>query len=299
MKQALSRIAAGISAVPYRLLDMLYRPMDRRRVLRTNNLDLIPGAADRRGGKYAYVEWAHVIGVFQSLMHSHLARRDGVALTGGGCRVLDIGCGTGLVGIAAQHLVADGGKYVGLEIQKQNIDFCRAHYAGWPNYQFVQFDVHNPAYRSADGNKAPWPLDDGAFDLVTALSVWTHLRQEDATFYMKEVSRVLAPGGKAIITFFVLDEQYNSSVAGRDDKPGRFHRTAKSMWVFDTPAYGSKDWLSPRWAHIPEQAVGVRPKALEAMLADAGMRLVEMHPGKWREVPGLYFQDVLVLQKTR
>jgi predicted SAM-dependent methyltransferase len=44
--------------------------------------------------------------------------------------------------------------------------------------------------------------------LVTALSVWTHLNEADARFYFKEISRVLKPDGKAIVTFFLLDEQY-------------------------------------------------------------------------------------------
>ena len=55
------RLRRALRDNAYRVLDRMYVPMDRARVLRTRNLGLIPTEADRRGGKHSYAEWAHVI----------------------------------------------------------------------------------------------------------------------------------------------------------------------------------------------------------------------------------------------
>jgi hypothetical protein len=66
-----------------------------------------------------------------------------------------------------------------------DIEFCRAHYPS-PPFEFIHFDIHNPAYAPAQEKRnRPWPLDDARFDVVTALSVWTHLNESDATFYLR------------------------------------------------------------------------------------------------------------------
>ena len=52
----------------YRWLDRLYRPRDLALVRRTRNLRLLPDARHRTGGKFAYAEWAHVVGIFQTLL---------------------------------------------------------------------------------------------------------------------------------------------------------------------------------------------------------------------------------------
>lgn len=204
IKSAITRGVRQIWDRAYHLLDSLYVPCDRKHVRRTRNIRLIPTERNRRGGKHAYSEWAHVIGIFQTLMFLNLHKKQGNT-------ILDIGCGTGLLGIAAEPFLGHDGKYIGLDVIEEDIEFCRGHYSS-TNFDFIHFNVNNPAYAPAQkGTESKWPFESESFDLATALSVWTHLNEEDALFYFKEVRRVLNPDGIAIVTFFLLDEMYQGS----------------------------------------------------------------------------------------
>jgi SAM-dependent methyltransferase len=181
----------------------------------------------------------------------------------------------------------------------RNVEFCREHYPA-DCCEFIHCDASNPMYapdQKTDGT--PWPVEDDSVDLMTGLSVWTHLNEADSRYYLKEVGRVLKPGARAIITFFVLDGLYRDSLPHRSGRPGRYHDMPQDHWIFDQPTYGSRDWLHPAWTKVPEQAIGVTEQAMAQLLEDSGLRQVRMYPGNWKEVPGLYFQDVLVLQKGR
>lgn len=291
IRDIISRMVRRAGIKPYALLDRAYLPLDREQVLRTRNIRLIPGEGNRRGGKYAYAEWAHVIGIFQTLIFLHLERKESN-------RILDIGCGTGLMAIAAQPFLDPEGKYTGLDVMRRDIEFCRGHYPP-DRFAFIHFDAANPRY-APDGKQSrePWPVAAAGIDLVTALSVWTHLNEEDALFYFREIGRVLKPGGRAIVTFFLLDRTYRDSLKVRSEKPGRYHMTSQNLWIFDQPTYGSDAWFHLAWTPVPEDAVGVTEEGLQRLTAASGLRLVQRHQGNWKEVPGLFFQDVLIFAKV-
>lgn len=273
---------------PY--IDKLFRDIDKTHIRRTKNIRLIPDYKNRRGGKLSYAEWAHVIGIFQTVMYQTLAKKTGN-------KILDIGCGTGLLGISSEPFTADGGEYTGIDVMTDDINFCKSHYT-LSNYSFVHFDVANPTYAS---DQSPilknWPTDDGSQDLVTALSVWTHMSEKDGLFYLKEIHRVLKPGGKAIVTIFLLDDDYKASLPIRKDENGRFHNTNQKEWVFDVSAYGSENWFTTVFAQNPEDVIGITPKGLDLLLETSGLKLSQYYPGNWKEAPGVFFQDILVLEK--
>ena len=276
---------------PYHLLDTLYLPLDRKNILRTKNIRKIPNGRNRRGGKHSYAEWAHVIGIFQTLIYLHLEQKTNN-------KILDIGCGTGLLGIASEPFVGTQGRYVGMDVMTKDVEFCRRHYTD-KNFEFIHFDVNNPAYAPEQtGSKLKWSVDSDQFDLATALSVWTHLNEEDAVFYFKEINRVLKPDGKAIITFFLLDDSYQNSLQHRSEREGRYHGTSQAQWVFDQSSYGSDAWFHPKWVKVPEKAIGMTEKGLERILAGTDLKLIDHHQGNWKEEPGAFFQDILVFQKS-
>ncbi len=274
----------------YNLLDSCYVSFDKKHVLRTKNIRLIPAENNRKGGKRAYAEWAHVIGIFQTVMFMHLNKKQDNM-------ILDVGCGTGLLGIASEPFLGDKGKYVGMDVSQKDLEFCRNNYTD-PGYSFLHLDVNNPAYApDQSGAKLKWEVSNNSFDLVTALSVWTHFAEEDALFYFEEVKRVLRPGGKAIITFFLLDSEYEQGLPVRSGNAGRYHMTPQDKWVFDQAVYGSDAWFCPAWAAVPESAIGVTERGMQRLLDKTELRIVARYPGNWKEVPGLFFQDVFVFEK--
>lgn len=272
----------------HKWLDRIYVPLDQARA-RSVFLRRIPLLAHRHGRR-SYADWARMVGAVQTLLGVHLAKREGN-------QICDIGCGTGPVAIASEPFIGAGGAYVGVDVKADDIAFCRSHYPS-ATHSFVHLDVSNPSYAPAQGAaRRPWPLADGRFDALTAMSVWTHLAEEDALFYLREVDRVLRPGGVALITFFLLDREYEAVQAGERPRETPHHAGSAERWIFDRPAYDSKDWLCARWARVPEDAIGVTEPGLARMLAPTRLRRSACYPGIWKGQGGIDLQDVLVLRK--
>jgi len=238
----------------------------------------------------SYAEWAHVIGIFQTIIYQTIEKKTGN-------KILDIGCGTGLLGIASEPFISDGGIYTGIDVMIKDINYCKANFKV-DNYKFLHLDVANPTYANSQSSVLrSWAIERGSQDLVTALSVWTHLNEKDATFYFKEIARVLKKGGKSIVTFFYLDDKYQQSLSKRSDATGRFHSTNQNEWVFDIKAYDSVNWFTTRLAKNPEDVIGVNEAGMETLLKKSGLKLLQYYPGNWKEIPGVFFQDVLIFEK--
>lgn len=271
-------------------IDNAFMSLDIKNILRTKNIRLIPDSQNRVGGKRAYSEWAHVIGIFQTLIYQHVECKTSN-------HILDIGCGNGLLGISSEPFILNGGAYIGIDITSSSIEFCKNHYQ-LPNYNFILHDVGNAAYTLENNSFCkPWPIEDNSQDLVTALSVWTHLNEQDSLFYFSEIERVLKKGAKAIVTFFNLDQMYYETIKMRTHDIGRYHQTKQSNWIFDKSAYGSSSWFTPSWTKFPEDAIGITNEGLYLLLKSSGLQLIENYPGNWKEIPGIYFQDVLIFKK--
>lgn len=103
--------------------------------------------------------------------------------------------------------------------------------------------------------------------MVTALSVWTHLNEPDARFYLNEVGRVLKPGARALITFFVLDEHYDNTTGV--DGPSKYHQGNRGMHRFDQPCSSSGRWFSKAELENPEEVIAVTRASIEQMAVDA------------------------------
>ena len=264
--------------------------LDKRFIKRGTNVDHIPTFANRRGGKSSYGEWAHTIGIFQTLLGIHTAGQSGL-------QILDVGCGTGLLAVASYPLLLDGGHYTGIDVQQADIDFCKRHYPA-DLYTFIHLDTVNAFYAPQQSPaQQRWDIADNSMDVVTALSVWTHFNEADAIFYFNEVNRVLKPGGTALITFFLLDETDAKQRPQRREQPSRFHKTPETLWIFDQVSSPSANWYHTRWAVVPESAIGVSPAGIEMLQAHTQLEWAHTYSGNWKEEFGTFFQDVLVFKK--
>jgi ubiquinone/menaquinone biosynthesis C-methylase UbiE len=98
-----------------------------------------------------------------------------------GKNVLDVGCGIGLM---EPHLVGSFGGVTGVDIAEQAVDYARKHVPG------ARFRVY-------DGRVLPFP--DEAFDIVFACCVMHHVAFPQWPAFVKEMNRVLTPGGLAVV----------------------------------------------------------------------------------------------------
>jgi SAM-dependent methyltransferase len=102
-----------------------------------------------------------------------------------GKRVLDYGCGRGE---SSLHYLSRGALVSGIDISPTYIEAARqaAEKASYPpgNYDFSVMDAHAMTF------------DEGTFDLVVGEGILHHL---DAELAMKEIWRVLKPGGRVFL----------------------------------------------------------------------------------------------------
>ncbi len=106
---------------------------------------------------------------------------DAAGLAEGG-KVLDLGCN---IGYGTSIIAGKAAEVLGLDVSPQAIELARERYSA-PNTGFMTFD----------GLRIPCP--DNSSNLVVSLQVIEHLT--DAGAYLREIIRVLAPGGKVMFT---------------------------------------------------------------------------------------------------
>jgi SAM-dependent methyltransferase len=95
-------------------------------------------------------------------------------------RMLDWGCGCGRLSV---HFLlhGTGPEFFGCDIDTEAIAWCQANLRGG---KFRSIDPYPPT-----------PYLDHFFDLVIGDSVFTHLRREAQNLWLREMRRVIAPGG--------------------------------------------------------------------------------------------------------
>jgi SAM-dependent methyltransferase len=175
--------------------------------------------------------------------------------------LLDFGCGCGRVTRSWAHV--EGPAVAGSDHDEAAIAWCRR------NLPFARFELN--------GLEPPLAFEDGSFDLVYALSVFTHLTDELQLAWRDELRRVLRPGGRLLIT------THGRSYVPRldDEERARFERGELVV------RWGDVVGSNLCSAYHPE-------RYLRDTFAD-GFAFLELDPEGARGNPT---QDLVLLQKT-
>lgn len=205
-------------------------------------------------------------------------------------RVLDVGCGCGRMAVPLTGYLSPEGGYWGFDIVEENIRWCQKNLeAKHRNFHFLLADVYNKSYRRKGHFKAAeyrFPYEDAFFDLVSLTSVFTHMLVPDMQNYLREISRVLKPGGRSLITFFLLNEESRSLLSQGLGKV-TFPYARESCMVSDQ--------------EYPETAVAFEESFIRQHFQARGLEIIEpIRYGSWcGRKQWLSFQDIVLAVKKQ
>jgi ubiquinone/menaquinone biosynthesis C-methylase UbiE len=140
--------------------------------------------------------------------------------------LVDFGCGSGRLATALTRaqLAID---YVGIDIDQRLLDYAKDR---------------TPAHFKFILNEALGiPCPDQSADFVCAFSVFTHLTHAESFIYLRDIARVLRPGGKLVFSFlefadpnlwFVFEQTVAGESAGTAPHLNQFiERNAIDLWA--------------------------------------------------------------------
>jgi SAM-dependent methyltransferase len=201
--------------------------------------------------------------------------------------VLDIGSGNGQKARPLTRYLAPTGAYQGFDIVSEAIHWCQERYAPWPNFRFDFANLKSDWYNTDAIETAEsyvFPCDTGSIDVAFMSSVATHLLPDALVNYLRESYRVLRPGGRLLVTFFLMSDERRG--ANHPLVQGRvFERIGWNLWSIDPKQ--------------PSRGVAYHEIFARGLFADAGFNVAEMTLGTWsgsEDVVGAYQDTILAVK---
>ena len=203
--------------------------------------------------------------------------------------VLEVGCGLGRMAYPLTAYLAPNARFEGFDIvpfliQRASQNITPSH----PNFNFQLANIYNGMY-NPQGNVLSteyiFPYANNSFDFVLLTSVFTHMLPEEVKHYLKEIHRVLRPGGKCLMTFFLLDSESQSLIEqGKSSANIRF-------------PHGNECYVAE--VNNLEAVVGYRENQLFLWIL-TNFQMKNWYKGHWcgRTSDCVSFQDILFLTKT-
>ncbi|MEP7321757.1 MAG: class I SAM-dependent methyltransferase [Saprospiraceae bacterium] len=256
---------------------LIYLPLD---VFSTNKHQLIPPLGSIYTGRGNFIhqglEWKQLFIDQAGLLPEQ--------------SVLDIGSGIGRIAIGLTKFLK--GNYEGFDAVKLGVDWCQKNISPvHSNFHFQFIDLFNDLYKSGgkSATNFTFPYKTDQFDFACAISVFTHMIPDELENYIKELNRVLKSGGRAVLTFFILDPE---SLAGMNKDKGVLqfpHHPDHRHALMDTK--------------VKSANVAYQRAYLMNLLNDHHLQITHEFKGKWSDGRNtiayhpLAFQDILILRK--
>jgi SAM-dependent methyltransferase len=198
--------------------------------------------------------------------------------------VLDVGCGIGRMAVPLGGYLDPTGRYEGFDTVNEGIAWCTEHISNrYPNFNFIHADIYNRRYNPGGRIRSTdfvFPYEDESFDFVFATSVFTHMLPAEVEHYLMEISRVLRPAGRTLITFLLLNKE-----ALQLCETGHSGLTLP----YDQGVYriARED--------IPEAVVAYQEDFVRQAYEKSGLRNATVHYGRWcGRGSFLSYQDTVV-----
>jgi SAM-dependent methyltransferase len=100
-------------------------------------------------------------------------------------RGLDFGCSSGRT-VRALHAAYPGAQWYGVDPNEAAIHWAQANLPG------IEFAV--------SPQDPPLSFDDATFDVVVAISIWSHYAEPAAIRWLEEMHRIIRPGGHLVFS---------------------------------------------------------------------------------------------------
>lgn len=198
-------------------------------------------------------------------------------------RVLDLGTGTGAVAERAAALVGPSGRVLGVDISPEMLARARR--------RVTTRGLTNVAFR--EGRAEALPVEDAAYDAVLAsLSLMYVIDRAAAA---REIARVLRPGGRSMITWFLLNDESKRSLEQQADTRSDPASNAYNAAFSHDMGHYRLSSLS-----VPEGVVGFEEEWARGEYEAAGLEVKEpIHYGDWTRdrTDTLINQDIVIAHK--
>jgi ubiquinone/menaquinone biosynthesis C-methylase UbiE len=205
-------------------------------------------------------------------------------------KILDVGSGMGRMAVPLTKYLSDKGEYWGFDIVERGIDWCRKKITPRVgNFHFLHSDVYSKHYNpkgTIPAREYKFPFENNYFDFVFLTSVFTHMLPLDLENYLSEISRVLKPGGRSIITYFILNRESEQLVSeGQTTLDFRFTM---------------QDGCKTTTEKDPEAAIAYREEFIDGLYSKHNMKIeYPIRFGSWcKRRVALSYQDIIFAVKN-